>query len=221
MPIIVEIKEIYSLTHDVHRLRTTKPEGYSFIPGQATEVSIDLPEWRDKKRPFTFTGLPSDEYLEFTIKSYHDHNGVTNEIESLVEGSKLEIGEAWGSIEYKGRGVFIAGGAGITPFISILRDLVSKDELTGHQLIFSNKTGKDVILESEFENMLGDNFISTLSREKVEGHHYGRIDMEFLKRNIEDFSQHFYICGPDLMVKQMTELLSQLGANADGIVFEK
>lgn len=217
----VAITDIFSLTHDVKRITTEKPKGYSFKPGQAAEVAIDMPGFKDKKRPFTFTSLPEDDHLEFVIKTYHDHKGVTHAIDGLVKGDSLIIGDAWGAIAYKGRGTFIAGGAGITPFIAILRDLNKKEELVGHELLFSNKTGKDVIMEASLQKMLQDNFTSVLTREEVEGHKYGRIDMEFLKENIKDFSQNFYVCGPGNMVKQINEFLEKLGANSDALIFEK
>lgn len=221
MPYTVEITNILSLTHDVKRITTKKPEGYQFKPGQATEVAINKPEWKDEKRPFTFTSLPDDDHLEFVIKSYRDHDGVTNEIDSLMIGNSLIIDDAWGAIEYRGKGTFLAGGAGITPFISILRDLDRKNELVGNRLIFSNKTGKDVILEADLQNLLKDDFMSVLTREELEGHEHGRIDMEFLKKHVTDFSQHFYVCGPDKMVKSINEFLEKLGASADALVFEK
>jgi predicted ferric reductase len=42
-------------------------------------------------------------------------------IRKLKHGDELIIRDVWGAIEYKGEGVFIAGGAGVTPFIAILR----------------------------------------------------------------------------------------------------
>ena len=62
----------------------SKPEGYTFEPGQATEVAINKEGWKEEKRPFTFTSLPDEEDLQFTIKSYRDHDGVTNELDGLV-----------------------------------------------------------------------------------------------------------------------------------------
>ncbi|MEM6841301.1 MAG: flavodoxin reductase [Bacteroidota bacterium] len=217
----VKILKTLSLTHDVKRITTEKPEGYSFSPGQATEVAIDQEGYREEKRPFTFTSLPDDDHLEFTIKTYHDHDGVTHKIDSLLEGDELIIDDVWGAIEYKGKGTFIAGGSGITPFIAILRDLKAKDQLEGTRLLFSNKTGKDVIMEADFEEMLGEEFISTLTRENIDGHEHGRIDMNFLKDHVSGFSQHFYVCGPDKMVREINELLEQLGAQTDSLVFEK
>ena len=137
---IVKILNIEEVTHDVKSFKVEKPEGYSFVPGQATDVSVNAPGLRNEKRPFTFTGLNSAGYLEFTIKIYSERNGITNEIGKLKPGSELIIRDVWGDIAYKGNGVFIAGGAGITPFISILRDLDSRRVIEKNTLIFANKT---------------------------------------------------------------------------------
>jgi ferredoxin-NADP reductase len=127
----------------------------------------------------------------------------------------------WGAITYKGRGVFIAGGAGITPFISIFRQLEKDKNLEGHKLIFSNKTSEDVILRDEFEPMLGDNFINVLTREKVIGFIDKRIDKELLKSVVRNFSQHFYVCGPEEFTKNIQGMLVELGADAQTVVIEK
>ena len=215
------ILEISSLTHDVKKYKLEKPQGYSFEPGQATEVSINLEGWVDEKRPFTFTSLPEDKHLEFVIKSYPSHHGVTERISEVRPGDQLILDDPWGAISYQGKGIFIAGGAGITPFISIFRMLESQGKVKGNQLFFANKTSKDVILESYFRGLLGENFVSILDQEEKEGHEHGRIDKEFLKNHVKDFSQHFYLCGPDPMVKSLKETLEELGAKTDEVVFEK
>lgn len=218
---VVKILSIENVTHDVNRIVTEKPDGYSFIPGQATEASVNLPEFKDKKRPFTFTGLSDWEQLEFTIKSYDDHDGVTKQIGELKDGDELILREVWGSIKYKNKGVFIAGGAGVTPFIAIIRDLHKQNKLEGNKLIFSNKTAEDIILESEFSDLLGDNFINILTREKADKYFNGHIDASFLKSHISDFKQAFYICGPKSFVKSVKEMLTSLGADTDSVVIEK
>lgn len=210
------------VTHDVKRFITEKPRDYSFIPGQATEVSINRPKWDKEARPFTFTSLNSDKVLEFIIKSYPEHNGVTKEMHRLKSGDELIIKDVWGTINYKGPGVFIAGGAGITPFISILRDLKQKGEIEGNKLLFSNKTQKDIILEKELKEILGENqIVLTLTKEKKEGYENRKIDEEFLKEHVENMKTNFYICGPPEMVDSIKEILEKLGANADSVVFEK
>ncbi|WDR02120.1 hypothetical protein PSQ19_15850 [Devosia algicola] len=121
MPTSVKILKTEKITHNVRQYQLEKPKGFSFGPGQATELSIDKEGWRDKKRPFTFTSLNDWDDLEFTIKSYTDHPGVTAELWGLEAGERLLLRDVWGTIQYKGPGTFIAGGAGVTPFIAILR----------------------------------------------------------------------------------------------------
>ncbi len=219
----VEIVDIEDVTHDVRAYTFEKPDGYSFTPGQATEVAIDKDGWRDEKRPFTFTNLPDDDHLEFVIKSYPDHNGVTEQIAQLEEGDRFIIDDSWGTIEYKGPGVFLAGGAGVTPFISIFRDLNQKNAIGQNKLIFSNKTESDIILKDEFSEILGNQFINVITDEPADGHIYldGFIDKDFLVEQIDDFDQPFYVCGPPALNDAMIEYLKDLGANPDALVFEE
>jgi len=217
---IVKILSIEQVTHDVKRFRIEKPEGYSFIPGQATEVSINTPELKNEKRPFTFTCLNKEPYLEFTIKIYSSHNGVTYKLGKLKPGAELIVRDVWGAISYKGKGIFIAGGAGITPFISIFRDLRTKNEISGNSLIFANKTKADIILEHELREMLGNSFINILSDEKDNRYFYGIISENFLKATISDFNKKFYICGPPPMMDAVLKQLTNLGVGENSITLE-
>jgi len=218
---IVDIIKIEDITHNVKSFQVERPLSYDFEPGQATEVSINHDKWKDEKRPFTFTSLITDSYLEFTIKIYNDHEGVTKEIGKLKEGDQLIIRDVWGAIKYKGPGFFIAGGAGITPFIAILRHLKASKNLKNHYLLFSNLTEKDIILRDEFEEKLGDRFINTLTEEKTSTHYNRFIDKDFLKEVVMDFDQQFYVCGPEKMVEDISKDLESLGASPDSVVFEK
>ena len=218
---IVKIISVEHVTHDVIRFTIQKPQGYKFKPGQATEVSINTPALKNEKRPFTFTSLNDNHHLELTIKIYPNHNGITKELGKLKHGDELIIREVWGAIEYKGEGVFIAGGAGITPFIAILRQLNSENKIANNKLIFTNKTERDIILEKELDEILGDNFINTLTDEKKGGYENGKIDTDFLKEKIDNFSQHFYVCGPPPFVEAISKALSNLGAKVDSVIFEK
>jgi ferredoxin-NADP reductase len=218
---IVKIIDIEEVTHDVKSFKIEKPKGYSFIPGQATEVSVNVPRLRDEKRPFTFTSLNSSDYLEFTIKIYSERNGITNELGKLKPGSELIIRDVWGDISYKGEGVFIAGGAGITPFISILRELHYRKKIGANILLFANKTKDDVIHESELKWLLGDLFINILSDEITEGYNNGIITEEFLKDNIPREYKRYYLCGPPPMMESVLKQLSGLGINESQITMEK
>ncbi|WP_291105227.1 MULTISPECIES: flavodoxin reductase [unclassified Flavobacterium] len=217
---LVKIKSIKHITPDVLQIVTEKPHKYTFTPGQATEIAINKPGWKDKKRPFTFTSLPVDDFLQFTIKTYPSHKGVTNELLQVEEGDELILHDVFGAIAYQGEGLFIAGGAGVTPFISIFRYLQLKNEIRGNKLIFANKTKDDIILAVEFEELLGENFINILSEERTDGYAYGQIDEEFLKANISGFNQQFYVCGPPPMMDALENQLANLGVAKKAITVE-
>lgn len=217
---IVKIKTIDKITHDVLRFVTEKPRKYSFTPGQATEISINKNGWADKKNPFTFTCLPEDNYLEFTIKTYPSHKAVTNELLYLKINDELILHDVFGAISYKGEGVFIAGGAGVTPFISIFRDLRSKKEIGNNKLIFANKKKNDIILEDEFRKLLGNNFINILSDEKVQGYANGQITEDFIKANSGGINKLFYLCGPPPMMEAIEKQLDNLHVDKKSIVKE-
>jgi ferredoxin-NADP reductase len=127
----------------------------------------------------------------------------------------------FGSIAYEGEGVFIAGGAGVTPFISILRYLRSRNLTGGNVLIFANKTRGDIIHESEFRNMLGENFINVLSDENVEGYEHGYINAHLLRKYVSSPLQKVYLCGPEAMMYAMERELSEIGISEQAIIKER
>jgi len=211
---------IEQLTHDVRRFRFDKPEGYRFVPGQATELHLDRDGWRDEGRPFTFTSLPQDDHLEFTIKSYPDHDGVTEQLGELQGGEQVVIGDAWGAIEDRGPGMFIAGGAGVTPFIAILRQRLASDTLDGCHLVFSNSTEGDIIMREDFEAMPGLRSTFLVTDQPGSPLAASRLDGTSLEELIDDIDQQFYVCGPPGMVDDVSSALRKLGAEPDGITFE-
>ena len=216
----LEIKTIEKITPDVLQIRTNKPEGLELRPGQATELFIKKENWKDEGRPFTFTSLPDDSYLEFVIKTYTSHEGVTDKLLDLKGGDKLLQNEVWGNIYFKGEGTFIAGGAGLTPLIAILRDRQRNGDNETNKLIFANKTSKDIILKDELKEMLSDRFINILSDEKTEEFAYGHIDESFLKKHIINLNQKFYVCGPDPMIESVVSDLKALGVENENIIIE-
>ncbi len=218
----VNIHDIKQVTHDVKQFRFEKPEGYSFEPGQATEVSINKEGWKEANHPFTFTSLQEDPELQFVIKIYSEHKGLTEQIGELREGDQFIIHDVWGAIQYKGPGIFLAGGAGVTPFIAIFRRLARDNEVADNKLIFSNKTENDIILRDEFEEMLGENFINTLTDQDHSDRYLTEfIDKNFLQKHIDNFNRPFYICGPPSFVDDMKKHLKELGAKPEGLVFEQ
>ncbi|RKN78733.1 ferredoxin reductase domain-containing protein [Ulvibacterium marinum] len=217
----VKVKSITALNHDVLEIITEKPEGYDFRPGQATEMAINKKGWEDENRPFTFTNLPEEDHLEFVIKTYPSHDGVTDELLSVKAGDELILNEVFGAIEYRGKGAFLAGGSGVTPFIAILKSLEAKKKLSGNSLVFANKKKEDIFLKDTLERMLGRKYINLLSDESTDEYPKGHIDKDFLQNTFSDFNQYFYLCGPPEMMDEIISDLKDLGVAEKNIVVEE
>lgn len=208
------------LTPDTNRYVFDKPANLDFKPGQATELTLLKDGWRGEGRPFTFTSMPDENQLEFVIKSYPERDGVTEQLSKLEPGDKVEIENPFGAIEDRGPGVFIAAGAGITPFIPILE----KHDAEGCMdctLIFTNESEKDIILRKKWEKMDGLKTVLTVTDENGADVEEQKVDKAFLNDHIADFNQTFYLCGPQGFVDDMRDALKDLGADADKIVTEE
>ena len=216
----VKIMSTGPITRDVLQIFTEKPAGLVFRPGQAVDVSINREGWQDEKRPFTFTSLPDDDFLQFTIKTNPADKGVTNELLRLRRNDSLFISEVFGAIEYRNEGYFIAGGAGITPFISILRYLKSENSIGSNKLIYANKTRDDIILKYEFERLLGKNFVNILSEEAAKGYAHGYLNRDFLRKQLTDLTKDIYLCGPEPMMEAVEKILSDLNIDDSQIIKE-
>lgn len=217
---IIRILSVEYITRDVLQILAEKPAAFEFLPGQAADISINKNSWKEEIRPFTFTSLPEDKFLQFTIKTYPERKGVTNELRELKRNDEFILHGVFGAIAYKGEGVFIAGGAGATPFISIFRYLKSENIIGNNKLIFANKTRDDIILRYEFEHLLGKNFINILSDEEAGQFHHGYLNEEFLKTHLSGSGKYVYLCGPPPMMDAVEAILHTLKIEESSIIKE-
>ncbi|HVW13696.1 MAG TPA: FAD-binding oxidoreductase [Mucilaginibacter sp.] len=217
---IVKVLKTEFVNHNVKRFELEKPAGYTFAPGQATDVAINKPGLQNELRPFTFTSTNDQGHLEFTIKIYKSHEGVTAKLLEVSEGDELIIHEVFGAIHYKGPGLFLAGGAGLTPFLAIFRELRLRNQLTGNTLFFANRNERDVMLHDELQQMLGENYIDILS-EPSPPQASQFIEMKMLKEEVLKGTSLFYICGPDKFIEIMVENLMSLGVRKSQIIIEE
>jgi len=214
----LKILDTEYITHNVKRFVVEKPAGFTYIPGYSTNLAINLPGWEDQWRHFTFTSLNAWDYLEFIIKIYDDHNGVTRQLGKLNAGATLLMKGVFGTINYKGPGIFLAGGTGITPFIAIFRALYYSGNMRNVGLLYSNHYHEDVILHEELTKMLGSAYTNFFSKEGVIGFGEKRINRKMLVEAIGDFDQRFYVCGPESFVTDISRYLLELGARMEAIV---
>ncbi|GAB1415108.1 hypothetical protein MASR2M117_05140 [Paludibacter sp.] len=215
---VVKIKSIEFMTHDVINLHLSKPANFVYLPGDGAELAINQDGWNDKFRPFTFTSLPEEDVLEFNIKSYTDHEGVTNKLATLKAGEELILDGPFETVRYKGEGVFIAGGTGITPFKALLKELHRDGKLGNNKLIFANKTSADIIWKNEFEAMLGKSFINVLSGEENPAYEHGYVTADLIKKVMTPSTEYFYLCGPSPMIKAVKAALLEMGIDASKII---
>jgi len=209
----VKILNIIDETPDVKTFTLTKPHELKFIPGQFCMVSQ---ENFDGERPFTFANAPSDAYIELTIKKMGDF---TTRLFSKKAGDPLWITEARGmalnfSQDIKDNIVFLAGGSGITPCMSIMRYADIRDLPNKMILFYSNRTKKDIIFKSDFRHMK-HKVILTLTGEKWKGT-TGFIDKKMILKHIKDpINYLWYVCGPPPMVEAMKQMLGEMNISED------
>ncbi len=214
----LKILNTHYITHNVKRFVLEKPSDFEYTPGQSAHISINQPGWEDQIRPFTFASLQHWDYLEFIIKIYPDHKGVTLQLDKLNAGAELLLHDVFGTIQYKGPGIFIAAGTGITPFIAIFRALFESGNLRNLALLYSNKTKDDIILQDELTTMLGPAYRNVFTREGVIGFRERRIDRKFLIETIGGFESRFYVCGPKNFTEEICDALISLGANPEYLI---
>lgn len=220
MKYIVNVLKTDLVTHNVKRFVVEKPPGYSFVPGQATDVAIHKPGLENELRPFTFTCLPDANYLEFIIKIYRGHAGMTEKLLEVNAGDHLVVHDVFGTIHYEGPGLFIAAGAGITPFLAIFRHLHQQEKLDGNTLLFANRTEDDTILKAELKDLLGANYEDVIES-PASGKGGKRIDLDLLKLHVTGEKQICYVCGPEKFTVTMVEALQQLGVKKSQIIIEQ
>lgn len=214
------LKRIEPVTHDTHHLVFDRPAGFDYAPGQGVELHLLKEGWEDKGRPFTPVTLPDESTLEFVIKSYPDHHGVTEQIGKMKPDDEVKMTGPFGAISDNGPGVFIAGGAGITPMIAVLRKrLHDHGTLEGSTLVFANKTEADIIWREKFEAMEGLKTAFVVD-EPGANVPQQRLDRDYLRQFVSSDSR-CYLCGPPPMMDSVREALHDLGVKDAQIVEEK
>ncbi len=229
MKIEAEIQSTRKETHDVKTLELVPERKIDFVPGQYCLVSMDVDDGSKGRKPFTFASPPTRDHVELTIKRMGDF---TEALHNLKKGDRLILdGPRGNSLNFDESVdkdvVFLAGGSGITPFISAIRYAIDKDLSNTMTLIFSNRTKKDIIYREELkgidrkENM---DVINTLTDSWPEDwdEETGLIDGDMLKKYVEHLGKKlWYICGPPPMIDSLEKILMEEKIPEENIRYEK
>lgn len=218
---VVRVVKTGFVTYNVKRVVIKRPPNYPFIPGQAAVISINQPFCRNLSRPFSIAPVNGTDQLEFYIRDRAGYDMLTGKLSKIRVGEELILHQPAGSLLYKGKGLFIAGGMGLVPFIAIFRRLEIENQLTGNTLLFANRSAADIILKEELESMLGQNYLNVLESTKDPLMIPGFIGSKLLKQYKKADGEYYYICGPDKFTIIMIKHLLGLGVDRSRIVFDE
>ncbi len=214
-----------------------KPEGYTFTAGQYFAVRLPNESGRkssakDFTHTFTIASAPTEENLSFATRMRG--SAFKKRLDSLETEATLEVTEPSGEFQLQLSAdrppVLIAGGIGITPFLSMLNDLAEDDIPVPVVLLYSNRRPQDAPFLQELRQMEEQQerfqMIATITEpdfaELAWSGETGRIDTDLLKQAApRPDSFEFYIAGPPAMADAMKSLVQKSGAPANQIHIEQ
>jgi ferredoxin-NADP reductase len=209
-----------------------KPSTFSFKPGQAVDLVIKLPTGQNATHTFSLVSAPFEN--ELIVATRMRDSAFKHALGSLPIGSYAEISGPTGSLtlhhDLARPGVFMAGGIGITPFMSILRQ-AAKDQLPHRLLLlFSNHRPEDAPFLAELQQLEVKNryfrMIAMMTRMSASSRSWEgetrRINEALVQRAVHDLSTPiYYLAGPPNMVEALRDTLDYVGIDDDDIRSEE
>jgi propane monooxygenase reductase component len=220
------------VTPDMHSLvlRLVEPTELTFFPGQYVDLTVPDTE---TTRSFSIANTSSKEsgQLEFVIRAYPDGEFSQLLEGGLAAGSQIDVVGPFGAFTLRESRacdlVFVGGGAGMAPILSILRTLAERGSPRKATYYYGARRRRDLCFEkelSELEALLPDfHFVPALSEPDEEAWE-GEVGLitDVLRRHESDLSDvDSYVCGPPPMVEAAMETLSNLGASDKRIYYDK
>jgi len=235
LPIQQGVAEVVSkdaVTHDMRHLvlRLIEPDWIKFFPGQYMDFTIP---GTDEVRSFSMANTTSRDggLLEFVIKVYPDGRFSEFLAETLAEGDRLDITGPFGVFTLREGDndlVFVGGGAGMAPILSLLRSMAERGLQRKATFFYGARTKKDLCFEAELhklEEKLPDfRYIPALSEPGDDDGWDGETGLitDVVKRLAGDLrGAHAYVCGPPPMVEAALPLLETMGVEEKRIYYDK
>ena len=234
-----EILEVKQLTSDTVDILLSSPDSFEFKAGQYVllGVPINHPKLEGKeltgaegskiRRAYSIVNSPSTKgKIELCVKEV-EGGSLSGFICDLKKGEKVSLMGPIGNFLIKKIDkniVFIAVGAGIAPFLSMIKNLLEKNFPGKIILIKGARTEKDSLYDEEFNELKEkhNNFESynTLSRPEEDFENTGYVQ-DFLDKYVHNFDANFYICGLQKMIEDVKEALKFKGVPVNQIFYEK
>jgi ferredoxin-NADP reductase len=212
-----------------------KPQGFQFKAGQAIDITLMYPTETDAEgntRGFSIVSAPSGNDL--TVATRMRDTAFKRCLKAAAEGMEIEIDGPFGSLTLHKNSakaaVLLAGGIGITPFISILRQATFEQVPHHLHLFYSNRRPEDTAFLAELQwlHQLNErfHFVPTMtemerSRRTWSGE-TGLLTGELLRKHLESLhGPIYYIAGPPAMVAGLRTMLGSAGVDEDDIRTEE
>ncbi|MCQ2010978.1 MAG: FAD-binding oxidoreductase [Sporolactobacillus sp.] len=226
--------QITTESPSIHTLVFKRERGYvpPYRAGQFVFIRILDGGISEEEHPFSITSNPNDRrYLSVTVKSIGNY---TSSIPKLSPGTHATIEGPYGILgnsAYRTKSdlVLIAGGIGITPMLSILKDLSYRNRKRRVILFWNVPNKSDLISPNLFtsltEQMPNFTFVPILSREANDYGETGHLNREKIIRYLAAHHYrmkrtHYIICGPSKMMDSAIETLRRLNVQKKKIHYE-
>lgn len=223
-------------TPDTKTIRFKLDSPLTFKPGQFVMLNADVLENGQKKfvkRAYSISSSPLiKEHIDLTVKIYPEKGLVSKRLYNMKVDEEMEMTGPFGFFlldeNIHKDIVMIAGGVGVTPFMSMLRFIKDKKlSNINATLLYSSKTPEDIIFGKELLNeTYPENIKVHLTITRPNGNNWsgitGRINEEVIRKLVPEISKPFYyICGPTVMVEETAKLLKTMGIEDSKIKLER
>lgn len=209
----------------------TKPENFTFIPGQFGGFTLINPSEMDSKgatRRFSLLGSPNDSKL--TIATRIQDSAYKRLLNALTPGSEIKFAGPSGNFilhtDINIPAVLIAGGIGVTPFYSMIKHAIEQNSKQHLHLFYGNQSSQTTALLKELNDLANQhphfNITTTLSNpeENWQGE-TGFITDSMIKKYISDIhAPIYYVCGSPAMVESLKQTLLEMGIDTEKIKVE-
>jgi predicted ferric reductase len=232
-----EVAEIVEETHNVRtvKLQPATRDGasaFTYLPGQFHFLTFQGGHLPVEEHPFSISSSPTEQFLlASTIKESGDF---TKELRRARVGDLVMIRGAFGRFSHRLHAdeselVFLAGGIGITPIMSMLRYMRDAGDWKPSLLIYNNRTEEDIVFRLELDDMASASdthlrVVHVLSKPATSdwSGERGHIDRAMLIKYAVggNKSKGYYVCGPSAMTQETVTVLQSLDIPTDRIHIE-
>lgn len=210
---------------------TSSAPNFSFIAGQYIELGLEKLLYTDEKknhREFSIASSPSDKgILMIATRLGSPERPISAFKRSLTEiplGTLAKVEGPHGSFTLhenpSKRAVLVAGGIGITPIRSIVKDAAERKLPHKITLIYSNRNSKSAAFLNDLKKWEKENKNFKLLAVMTDTEGY--VDANYFRSHLDDLAETiFYVVGPPGFVQAMTKTLEDSGVSRDDMRFEE